>query len=87
MTTHTSNDIGQVLRNAARTPEQHERRISALDDLVGLLVIRHMLQTESINVPTETLSDLAIELNQLLDHIGEVSQAEFAHLLYGDEVH
>lgn len=90
ISTRNPADIGQWLRNAARTPDQHERRINHLDELVGLLVIRVMLQIEGIEILShqsraDMERDVDSELQTLLSVIGEVSAAEFMHI--GDEVH
>jgi hypothetical protein len=90
ISTRNPADIGQWLRNAARTPDQHERRIDHLDELIGLLVVRVMLKIEGVEILSDKSRadmerDLADELQTLLNVIGEVSAAEFMHM--HEEVH
>ena len=80
--TRTPMDIGQWLRNAARTPDQHQNRIDHLDELMGLLVVREMLQIENVSILgfddlKPKVAMLNDEINDLLKMIGEVSAAEF----------
>jgi hypothetical protein len=90
ISTRNPGDIGQWLRNAARTPDQHERRIDHLDELVGLLVVREMFKLEGVELLSdksraEIQQDLDAELESLLALIGQVSAAEFMYM--DEEVH
>jgi len=90
ISTRNPGDIGQWLRNAARTPAQHENRIDHLDELVGLLVIREMFKLEGVELLSdksraEIQQDLDAELESLLALIGQVSAAEFMYM--DEEVH